>query len=56
MRTQVVGLFDQEANAFEAARLLHRAGYTASDMDLVSKEPLRDSKLASLVAFVRPDA
>ena len=37
MREQVVGLFQREADVAEAARILHSAGYTLSDLDMVSK-------------------
>ena len=52
MREQVVGLFQREKSVAEAAQMLHTAGYFSSDLDLVSKEELRDLSLLSLVRHV----
>ena len=38
MREQIVGLFHREGSVYEAAEMLQAAGYTASDLDLVTKE------------------
>ena len=47
MREQVVGLFTGEEGVVEASRMLHAAGYTHLDLDLVSEEEPRHPSLPS---------
>ena len=53
MGQQVVGLFQREESVVEAAQLLHAAGCTPKDVDLVSTRDVGEPELSGLVREVR---
>ncbi len=53
MREQIVGLFVREGGVVEAARMLHAAGCSSSNLDLVSQGDLYRPELHPLLRHVR---
>lgn len=41
MREQIVGLFEREQSAAEAAQMLQAAGYSCTDLDLVTNQAIQ---------------